>query len=127
MKKYLQQILFFLLCIFSSCTGNYEQPTKLDPKDFNRRIAIGIETNAEWTKSPQSIAKEFFPRDAHQEGSNSYSIDEKRLSETERKVVVTEEGAFDDEVSGEKAIIDFKLKNQRWEIMKLYVSLKRRY
>ena len=126
MKRHYQTVSFLLLFAIYGCTGRYEQPREVDPKDYNQKIANGKETNSEWVKSPQSIAKQLFPRDAHQTDNSSYSIEEKRLSEIDRKIIVTEEGAFDDEVNGEKAIIDLKLKNERWEITRLYISLKRR-
>lgn len=126
MRKYYSTILFFLLFIISACGDSYESPNEVDPKDLNKEISKGVKANAEWVKTPQTIVKQLLPREAHQEGNYSYGIEERRLSESRRNIIVNEEGAFDDEVSGQKTCMTFELIKETWQIINMSVSLKRR-
>ncbi len=126
MKRCVPTILFFFVFIACGCENSYEQLKEIDPKSYNQKILSGVEADYQWAKSPQNIAKQLFPRDAHTEGKNSYIVTEEHSSESHQKITVVEEGVFDDELMGEKAILDFEFKNKKWEISKLCVSFKRR-
>jgi hypothetical protein len=127
MKKYYLTILFPLLFGVNACNDRYEPPKQVDPKEFNEKIENGVQAKAEWVKTPQSIVKELLPKTAFPQGNTSYTVEEKRLSANTRKFTITEEGPFDDEVKGEKTIIDFKSINDKWVITEMSRSLKRRY
>lgn len=127
MKQYFLIILFSLSFTINACTESYERPEEIDPKEHNEKIEASTQAGEAWVKTPEAIAKKLFPRIAHQEGNPSYIIEENRLSDTNRKIIITEEGAIDDEVLGVKNIIYVKSINSRWKITKMYVSLKRRY
>src|ERR1700688_1723181 len=105
-KHYL--IILPLLIIVCACKDGYESPKAVDPKKLNEKIENGIQTKAEWVKTPQSIVKELLPKNVHQEGNVSYSMEEKHLSEAIWKITITEESPIDDEVDGVKIAIDFK-------------------
>src|SRR5690349_20756635 len=126
MKKYYPVILFFLSSVICSCSNKNESRNEIDPKDLNTEISKAAQANAEWPKEPQTIVKQLLPKEASREGNYSYEFEEHRLSENERKVIVMEEGSFEDEVSEKKTFISFELINEKWKITKMSVLLKRR-
>ncbi|HKO81009.1 MAG TPA: hypothetical protein VJU78_11470 [Chitinophagaceae bacterium] len=126
MRTFYLTTLLLVLFTVCACNGGFEPPKEADPKELNEKISNGVQANATWIKTPESIVKELFPRRSREGENSSYSIREKGTGGEARRVTVTEEGSIDDEIKGEKIVLYFDRKGDQWEITKMNHSVKRR-
>lgn len=127
MKKNYLALILLLTLTFQACTDGYESPVNQDVKEVNLKILEGINAKEEWTKTPQAIVKVLFPETVHNESNSIYKVEEKRLHNNSLRVVITQEGAIDDEVNGERTVLTFKVLNGKWLITEMTYAARRRY
>ena len=125
MKRNILTILLVLTIAIQACRSGYETPNKVDPNAFNLEIARGIQANEECTKTPKGIVKELLPKSLHDEENSFYKVEEKRSSDKASKITVTEEGAIDDEVNGERTTFEFRFIEGKWMITEMTHSVQR--
>lgn len=119
-------LIFFLALLMISCSEYQERPTsETTLKELNRSVDSARMENASWTSSPEKIARTLFPQ-VSSEGNRKYSISSEGTGVASQKVTVLEEGAIDDEVSGERHVIIFKQKGGQWKIVDYRYAAKRR-
>jgi hypothetical protein len=118
--------IFFLAQLITSCSGYQESPTsELTLKELNRFVDSSRAKNASWTSSPEKIARTLFPEVSF-EGNRKYSVSRETTGVASQKVTVLEEGAIDDEVSGERHVLTFKKEVGQWKIVDYRYAAKRR-
>lgn len=122
---YLTTLLLSLFTV-CACNGGFESPKEVDPKELNQKISDGVQANASWVNTPESIVKKLFPQRSRKGENASYSIREKGTGGEARRVTVIEEGYIDDEINGEKIILFFDREEDKWVITKIRHSVKRR-
>lgn len=127
MKKVNVVIFYISLFVVAACKNGYESAQEVNPTALNNKIASGIQQKAAWVETPESIVQELFPRSVHEEGNAYYMLEDKLLPDATRRITITEEGPLDDEVNGERTIINFQFMNGRWEITKMTYAARRRY
>jgi hypothetical protein len=119
-------LIFSLALLITSCNEYQESPTSETAlKDLNRFVDSARSENASWTSSPDKIARALFPQQSS-EGNRKYSISSESTGIASQKVTVLEEGAIDDEVSGERHVIIFKQDAGQWKIVDYRYAAKRR-
>ena len=120
-------ILIFVTAMLLSCRNYQERPTSADEiKELNKRIEVAHLENADWTNSPESIARNLFPAVSHDSGPKRYEVTKKSISKSTCIVTVLEEGPIDDEVIGERRTLELQAFTGRWKITDYHYSVKRR-
>jgi len=119
-------LIFVLALLITSC-NEYQESTISETtlKKLNRFVNSARTENASWTSSPEEIARTLFPQ-VSSEGNRKYTISSEGVSVASQKITVSEEGAIDDEVSGERHIITFKQEGGQWKIVDYHYVAKRR-
>jgi len=116
-------IISFLLI---SCDGYRQSSVSAEYlTSLNTEISDGQRSGAKWINSPERIARHLFPPESHDGGTRLYEVKKKMNSTTDCIVILTEEGAIDDEVSGERRTIQFQGSNGNWTITALKFEEKR--
>ena len=95
----------------------------IDIAEFNSEIETAHKSGENWTKDPITISHKLFPF-YMTEGQSNLSIECTRHSDTVMTVNITHEGAMDDSVSGEKRILAFEYKDNRWTINSVRLGFK---
>ena len=116
--------LSFLVIVFYACGGDYAPPEEMDQNGLNLKIRRAVQDNAAWARTPQSIVKELFPKRVRNYSNSVYSISEDRLSDNALRIIISEEGDLDDEVSGERTVLDFHYIEGKWLIDEMSRSVK---
>ena len=124
MKKTILILIISFLLI--SCDGYRQSSVSAEYlSSLNREILDGQRSGAKWINSPEGIARHLFPPVSHDGRSKLYEVKKKMNSTTDCIVILTEEGAIDDEVSGERRTIQFQGSNGYWTITALKFEEKR--
>lgn len=120
-------LIIILISLFlASCDGYQQSQVSSDYlSSLNATIADGVKSHATWINSPEEIAKHLFPSVSHDGGPKLYRVDKKIKSATDCTITITEEGAIDDEVSGERHTMYFQALNGLWTITYIKNEIKR--
>jgi hypothetical protein len=120
-------LLFITSTVLFSCDNYQQSPVSPDyVSSLNAAISDGQHNGATWVNSPVGIAKHFFPSVSHNGKSKQYGIHITNKSATDCMVIVTDEGAINDEVSGERRTMHLHANNDQWSIADLKYEVKRR-
>lgn len=118
--------IFFIALLITSCNEYQESFTsETTLKELNRFVDSARTENANWTSSPEKIARTLFPQVAT-EGNRKYNISSEGTGVSFQKVTVLEEGAIDDEFLGERHEITFRQDGGQWKIVDYRYAAKRR-
>lgn len=127
--KYIVLGLFMTSLFLLSC-DEYKPSPSISPdyiSSLNKTLSEGQQHGASWANSPEEIGRHFFPPVSHDGGPKLYEVKKEIKSATDYVVIILEEGAIDDEVSGEKHTIHFQDNNGHWTIGDLKLEIKRRH
>ena len=120
-------IIISITIFLISCDGYRQSSVSAEYlTSLNAKISDGQRSGAKWINSPEGIARHLFPPESHDGGPRLYEVKKKVNSTTDCIVILTEEGAIDDEVSGERYTIHFQGNNGHWTIVELKFEEKRR-
>ena len=126
MKNIVLVLILTSLFLFS-CDGYQQSPVRAEYiSSLNTALVDARQNGAKWINSPEDIARHYFPPISHDGGPKRYELNKKMKSATDCIVTILEEGAIDDEVSGERYTIHFQTYDGHWTIADLKLETKRR-
>lgn len=126
MKKTLiaSSIVLFYAC-HKILTRWEESEPQHTVQELNKYIASDRVQDTSFTESPEHIARLLFPRE-NVKAAASYSITVKVSNEDFRLVTVEYEGAVNEELTGERHLLDLTREGGQWTISDYRYFLKRR-
>lgn len=126
--KYDFPLAMLTTMVLSSCNDyQQQQVSERYIQTINAELSAAQENGAGWTTSPIRIAEHFFPSHAHDGGPTLYGITQERKTANKIIVSVKEEGAIDDEITGEQNTIIMRLHNKKWNIDDVRLTIRRRF
>ncbi|WP_187262699.1 hypothetical protein [Pontibacter beigongshangensis] len=119
-------LIISLLLMLSSCSSreDYSSFISEDTNKYNNQIASAIDVNEAWATTPYLIIGKLFGPEYRTEGNSGFSLEQTEISNEHIRIIVTQEGLLDDSVHGEKRIIEFKYKANRWVIDNIKLGFK---
>lgn len=125
MKHLTGFIISTLILVVSCATGDdYDSFYAEDTKVFNEQIQSAILNKEPWIRTPLLIVNKFFGPQYQTEGNSMYALEQVERTNDFIKVIVTQEGFLEDEVYGEKRIIEFTYKDNNWIINSIRVGIR---
>ncbi|MFD3002980.1 hypothetical protein ACFS7Z_21625 [Pontibacter toksunensis] len=126
MKHRTDLLLISLLLVIYSCrSGNDYGSFIPENKDkYNSQISSATDSNEAWSTTPYLIVGKLFGPAYHTEGNLGFTLEQTEISDEHISIIVTQEGLLDDSVYGEKRIIEFKYKANRWTIGSIKLGFK---
>ncbi len=116
-----------LLLLLSACSNNGDSHDSFmveDATKYNNQILTALQHNEPWAQTPFLIVGELFGPAYQTEGIAGYAFEQTEIADDVVRVVVTQEGLLDDSVYGEKRIIEFRYKVDRWVIEDIKLGFK---
>lgn len=111
--------------LYSCGSGdNYSGFLPEDPDKYNRLILFAIDNNEVWATTPYQIVGELFGPEYLTEGNSGFVLEQAEISNEHVRIIVTQEGLLDDSIYGEKRVIEFKFKANRWMIDNIKLGFK---
>ena len=126
MKRRTALFVITLLLMLSSCSSedDYSSFISEDTNKYNSQISSAINVNEAWATTPYQIVGKLFGPEYRTEGNSRFSLEQAEISNEHVRIIVTQEGLLDDSVYGEKRIIEFKYKVNRWMIDNIKLGFK---
>ncbi|MCJ8167518.1 hypothetical protein MKJ04_21935 [Pontibacter sp. E15-1] len=124
--RYLRTLVITLLLLLSACSNDdsYDSFVIEDATKYNNQILSALQHNEPWAQTPFLIVGELFGPAYQTEGGGGYAFEQTEVTDDFVRVAVTQEGLLDDSVYGEKRIIDFRYKADRWVIDNIKLGFK---
>lgn len=112
--------------MLSSCSSgdDYSSFIPEDIASYNSQITSAIDVSEAWVTTPYQIVGKLFGPEYRTEGNSKFDLEQAEISNEHVRIIVTQEGLLDDSVYGEKRIIEFKYKGNRWVIDNIKLGFK---
>lgn len=112
--------------MLSSCSSgdDYSSFIPEDTDKYNNQIFSAIDVKEAWVATPYLIVGKLFSPEYRSEGHSRFALEQAEISNEHVRIIVTQEGLLDDSVYGEKRIIEFKYKDNRWIIDNIQLGFK---